>query len=161
MEKTKLELTKENYKKIQKEFNLPDFKELNEDFQIEKIKFHKTENPVREIRKFLTEKMGNYMRLIEALINPSSSPMFVFAMTKTLKQKDKQKLVEIYKEFSKFQLDLIKIDLDFSEKNEAEFVNKYFKKWKEIKKDFMSILEVIESNWDNKVPVDNGKDYFG
>ena len=48
----------------------------------------------------------------------------------------------------------------YDEKKEAEFIKESFKVWHGIKKDFTSVLKIIEKNWDAKA--DEGKrDYFG
>ncbi|MBU4308592.1 MAG: hypothetical protein KJ566_02255 [Nanoarchaeota archaeon] len=161
MEKEKsLEKLKEKYLEIQKRFGLPDFDELNREFQIEKIDSDETDYLIREIRKFFAEKFSNYMRFVEALLNPSNSPLFVFSIVKSLNSDDKTILQEVYKKLAKIEVDLIEVDLDFSEEKEAEFIKENYKVWKEIKKDLLKIIEVVKKNWDNKFE-DSAKGYFG
>jgi hypothetical protein len=76
--------------------------------------------------------------------------MFIFSLIKTIGESEKKKLSEIYKELAKIELNLIEIDVNFSEKKEAEFINNSYKTWINLKKDFLSIIERIKSNWDNK-----------
>ncbi|MBU1129520.1 MAG: hypothetical protein KJ949_02735 [Nanoarchaeota archaeon] len=161
MEKEKsLEKLKEKYLEIQKRFGLPDFDELNREFQIEKIDSDETDYLIREIRKFFAEKFSNYMRFVEALLNPSNSPLFVFSIVKSLNSDDKTILQEVYKKLAKIEVDLIEVDLDFSEEKEAEFIKETYKVWKEIKKDLLKTIEVVKKNWDNKFE-DSAKGYFG
>jgi len=161
MEKEKsLEKLKEKYLEIQKRFGLPDFDELNREFQIEKIDSDETDYLIREIRKFFAEKFSNYMRFVEALLNPSNSPLFVFSIVKSLNSDDKTILQEVYKKLAKIEVDLIEVDLDFSEEKEAEFIKENYKVWKEIKKDLLKTIEVVKKNWDNKFE-DSAKGYFG
>ena len=156
----KLEELKENYKKIQKEYNLPEFSKLNSEFSIEKVADVETDFLIREIARVMAEKFSNYLRFVELVLNPVNSPMFIFSIIKTIGEDEKKKFSEIYKELTKIELNLIELDVDFSEKKEAEFINNSYKTWMNIKNDFIKVIEKIKSNWDNKHE-NNNKAYFG
>jgi hypothetical protein len=155
-----LEDLKKSYLEIQSKYTLPDFDKLNRDFQIEKISQEETDYLIREVRKYVADKLANYMRLIESILNPVSVPIFVFSIIKTLQTEDKNKLTEIYKKLSKNEINLIEMDLELSEEKEAEFIKNSCKIWDEIKIDLIKIVEVIKNNWDTKFGV-NHKGYFG
>lgn len=151
---------KKNYSKFEKKYDLPEFDELNKDFAIERISEEKTDFLIREIRKFMAEKFSEYLRFIEGLLNPVNAPMFIFSVVKLLSAKDKETLSEAYKKLSLIGINLIELDLEFSESREAEFVKSGFSDWQKIKKDLVSIVEVVKKNWNKKSEV-NGKSYFG
>jgi len=151
---------KNNYSILSKKYSLPSFEELNQEFQIEKLAEIETDYLLREIRKFITEKFSNYLNFIETLLNPASAHMFVFTVIKTLENKDKENLSELYKKLSRKEVETIRLDLDFSEKSEAEFIKNSFEFWKNIKDGLLEIVAVIEKNWDVKVEK-VGKGYFG
>ncbi len=158
--KSDLENLKKNYKEIQGEYNLPNFEKLNEDFHIEKLSEIETDFLVREIRKFMADKFSNYLRFIEAILNPVNSPIFVFSVVKSVGVEEKKKLTEIYKKLAKIEIELIGLDIKFIEEKEVEFIKQAYEIWQEIKEDMLSIFEVVKKNWDNKSEV-NGKGYFG
>ena len=151
---------KEDYKKIQKKYDLPEFEKLNEDFQIEKLAETETDFLVREIRKFVADKFMNYLRFIESILNPVNVPMFVFSIVKSIGEDEKKKLTAVYKKLAKCEIDLIRLDIEFSEDIEAEFVKEAYESWQEMKKDILGVIDVIKKNWDNKLE-SNGKGYFG
>lgn len=159
-EKWDLGQLKNSYKPLQEKYGLPSFQKLNEDFHVEKITDNETDFVLREIRVCVTEKFLNYLRFIESLINPSNTPMFVFAMIKSLGIKDKERLIELYKKISKLEVELIELDLGYSEQKEAEAIKKYCEMWEEIKIKFSEVIEVIKNNWDNKTECDKGN-YLG
>jgi len=159
-DESKLEKLKENYAKIQKIHNLPEFDELNSDFSIEKIAENETDFLIREIVKAMADKFSNYLRFVEVLLNPVNSPMFIFSLVKTMGEVEKKKLSEIYKELARIELNLIELDVDFSEKKDADFINDSYKIWINLKKIFLDVIEKIKSNWDNKNESGN-KTYFG
>jgi len=155
-----LEKFKKEYGKIQKKHNLPSFEKLNEDFQIERIADLESDFLVREIRKFMAEKFSNYLRFIETILHPVNAPMFVFSVVKAIGSEEKSKLTGVYKELVRTEVNLIELDIEFSEKKEVEFVKESYKMWQDMKGDLMDVVKVIKKNWDNKFEV-NGKSYFG
>ena len=155
-----LENLKKDYRKIQKKYSLPEFEKLNEDFQIEKIAETETDYLIREIRKFMGEKFSNYLRFVEAILNPTNVPMFVFSIVKSITPEEREKLIEIYKQISKIEVSLIELDINFSEKKEADFIKQSYKIWQKIKKDTLEVIEAIKKNWDNKFE-GKSKGYFG
>jgi hypothetical protein len=155
-----LEKLKVNYKILQEKYFLPTFEQLNEDFQIEKITLFETELLLKEIRTCITNKFFNYLRFLESMINPANASMFVFAMAKTVDEKDREKLIKLYKEFSRLEVDLVDLDLQYLEEKEADTIKKYYPLWQEMKKELFAILDIIKKNWDAKKE-DNGKGYYG
>ncbi len=158
--KDSLEEFKEKYSKLQKKYSLPTFDEMNKDFVIEKATDFEGEFLIREIRRFVGDKIANYMRLVENLMNPVNVPIFVFSMVKALNEEDKKALSEMYKKFGEIEVNLIGIDLVYSEEKEAEFVNESFKIWQIIKKDLLRIINKVQSS-EEKKPKNNDKNYFG
>ena len=159
-EENNLENLKEDYKEIQKKYDLPEFERLNEDFQIEKLAEIETDFLVREIRKFMADKFMNYLRFIESILNPVNVQMFVFSIIKSIGEDEKKKLTEVYKKLAKCEIDLIKLDIEFSKEDEVKFIKESFELWQQMKKDISKVIEVIKKNWDNKIE-SNGKGYFG
>ncbi len=72
---------------------------------------------------------------------------------------EKNKLVEIYKKLVKSEWELIEIDLEFSEKKEAEFIKEIYGIWQHIKKDIIEVVDAVSKNWERKTQNSNRK-YF-
>ncbi|MBU3907313.1 MAG: hypothetical protein KKA64_03625 [Nanoarchaeota archaeon] len=151
---------KKEYEILQKKHNLPSFKELNEEFSVEKVTEVETDYLLREMRRYIADKISNYMRLVETMLNPVNAPMSVFSMIKTLGTSDKKLLLEAYKKMVEIEIKLMKIDIEYSEKGEAEFIKFVFDSWQEIKKKIIDVAGTIEKNIDNKFENSN-KGYFG
>jgi hypothetical protein len=84
----------------------------------------------------------------------------MFAVVKTLGTNERETLSNLYKKIAKIEIDLIELDLEYSEKKEAETIKKYYETWQDIKKEFLGIVDVIKKNWDNKIETDKGN-YLG
>jgi hypothetical protein len=151
---------KKDYEKIRKKHNLPDFEKLNEDFHIEKAAESETEILIREIRRFIGDKLANYMRFVENLLNPVNAPMFVFSIIKLIGPEEKKILSEIYKKLMKEEVKFIELDLEFNEEKEAQFIRETYQFWQKIKKDMLKVIDKINKRWDDKFEA-NSKGYFG
>jgi len=160
MKESPLEDMKKDYEKLQKKYSLPSFKEFNEEFDIEKAAEHETDCLIREIRKAIMDKEIAYLRFVEMLLNPSNAPLFFFALVKGLTSADKRLLEKLYEKLGSFELDVIELDCDYNEKAEAEFIKKIFREWAEIKKDMLSLSEILRKNWTQK-SIKDEKGYFG
>jgi len=86
--------------------------------------------------------------------------MFVYSIVKNLEEKNKENLKEIYKELTEIEMNLIEVDLDYSEKKEAEFIKNSFESWRKIKKQILEIIKKAKENPKEKTEKNN-KNYFG
>ena len=153
---------KKEYSKLQKKFGLPSFQIMNEDFQIETIAKNEAEILIREIRKIIADKLAGFMKIIESLLNPSNVPLFVFSMAKSVGEKDRKNISEIYKQLAEKEIDCLELDIVFNEKKEAKFVNDSYLLWQEIKKESIPIIDSIRKNMKIKPEPkpSNAREYF-
>jgi hypothetical protein len=145
-----LEELKKDYAVLRGKYKLPSFKELNEEFDVEKVAEHETDCLLREMRKAIMDKVIAYLRFIEMLLNPSNAPMFFFALVKGLTSDDKRALERIYEKLGGLEIDVIELDCHYNEKEEADFIKKIIKEWQCIKEEMLKIVEVLKRNWSQK-----------
>lgn len=160
MEDSSLENLKKDYEKLRKKYALPEFRQLNEEFEIEKIAEHETDFVLREIRKQMMDKIIAYLRFIEMLLNPSNAPIFFFALVKGLNEGDKRLLDGLYERLGEFEIDVIGLDCRYNEKEEAEFINKLASDWNGISEDMLRLSGTLRRNWNQKSSK-GGRDYCG
>ena len=96
-----LEKIKKEYELLKIKYNLPEFKKLNENFQIEKAAESETEVLLKEIRKCIFDKISIYARFIESLLSPVNASLFTFSILRTLNSDDKKLMEEVYKKLMK------------------------------------------------------------
>ena len=151
---------KQEYNKLKPKYKLPEFNQLAEDFDIEKTSEKQSSYLLREIRRMMNEKISAYIHLLEAFLNPSGPPMFIFTILKNSSEEEKEAIKEIYKKLAKLQLNAIKLDTIYNEKNEANFIITANQIWSEIKQKSYDLFEKFE----NKFEEDNSskkRGYFG
>jgi len=142
-----IEEIKQDYERFKEQYELPEFSKLNEVFDIEDLCDCETEFLLRKIRKIISEKVAGFLRFFEIILNPSNAPMFFFKLIKKLDKKDKENLTKIYGDLGNLEIEVVKLDLDYSEEKEAEFIKKIFGFFNGIKKEILEIVDkMVNSN---------------
>jgi hypothetical protein len=151
---------KTEYSKYLSKYSLPEFSELNKLFDIEGVDLQ-TEFFLRKVRRVISDRISAYLRFAEIILNPSNAPMFFFKLVKKLDSKDRENLSEVYESLSLLELEVIRLDLDYSEINEADFIKKTYKLFDEDSR--VKLLEIIKKlgNGDNNNKKENNGSYFG
>lgn len=155
-----LEKIKKEYEKLKGKYNLPAFSQLNDEFEIDRAAERETENLLREIRKAMAEKIVAFLRFFETILNPSNAPFFMFSIIKNLAASDKKIIEEVYEALCDFEISALELDVDYSEKKEAEFIKQGVKKWKEVKPKMLELCGAIKQAW-HVSSEKREKGYFG
>jgi hypothetical protein len=151
----------EEYNKIREKYrSLPDFDSISEDFDIEKLFEKETDFILREARRIISEKVSAYMHFFEAIINPTSPPLFIFSVLKGIDKTNKIKIENIYKRLAKFQIESMKLDTIYSEEKEAAHIEYVFGQWQSLKKEIYGVIEMLEINIDD-IKENKRSNYFG
>lgn len=161
MEKERtLEEIKIEYEKISKKHNLPNFENLIEDFDMEKLLEKAGGLLIRDVRRTITEKTSAYLHVFETFVNPASPPLFVFSFLKNINEADRKKIKHIYLVLSRLQIKNMKLDTIYNETSEIAFIKEIFVIWQDLKKEISSIVERfgVELEKDSET---NEKSYFG
>jgi len=147
------------YKPLQEKYQLPEFSKMNELFDIEDID-PETEFLLRKVRRTISEKIANYIRFIEIILNPSNAPMYFFKLLKKLDSEDKESLSKLYESLGNTELKMLSLDLDYNEDNEAKFIKEnYNTLQKEIKEEFSKVIEKLNNGEENSAKLDSS--YLG
>jgi hypothetical protein len=151
------ELKKDYFIFIDK-YGLPQFEELNENFEVEKIE-RRSDFLLRVIRKIVMEKVANSLSFVEMLLNPVNAPRMYFGYLKNLSSEDKKNLDEIYSKLSKLVVRSLRVEVGYSEEGEAELIKEAYKSWEEVKPKFRKIFDgVLKPREEEKK---RERDYFG
>src|SRR3989304_5856391 len=113
-EEKKLDKLKSDYAKIQKQYKLPSFDHLNEDFWLEEIAGSETDFLTRKIRSKVADHLSRVARFLESILNPVNASMFVFTLVKLVEPEEKRVLSDIYKKLMKMEIEIIRLDIEFN-----------------------------------------------
>ena len=146
----------EEYKKLK--YKLPDFKNLDNEFEISFIK----EKPLllKSIRRRVTEKIILCCRIIESLIYPTQSNIITATEAKNFNEDQKKKMEHIYRKLMILERDSLMLDIDPSDKNDVSYINKVFNYWSKLKKEMIMIIGIMKKSWFEEEKLDKNN-YFG
>lgn len=155
-----LEDLKKNYELLRKQYGLPEFKLLNENFDIENILIYEGDLLIKKIRKQITEKIYSYLRLFEVILNPSNAPLFIFNLLKSMSVEDKDKAQKLYRDLSKFEIDSFELEVIYNPKKEAQMIKEIYDSWQPLSKELIDFFLNLKNkyNFDSKK---SEKSYFG
>ncbi|MEK6890849.1 MAG: hypothetical protein AABX03_01800 [Nanoarchaeota archaeon] len=151
---------KDSYEVLRKKYSLPDFKTLNEEFDIGKLEFNQ-QTLLRDVRKGIISKFFSILSFIELLINPSNGSMFYMYLVRGLDNVDKENLKALFDKIGEVEIDSFKLDVKYSEAEEARFIKEKTIEWeKEIKPVLSETIVRLGVNW-KKISTKKEKSYFG
>jgi len=153
---------KKEYSVFEKKYNLPTFSKMSEEFDIDHVAERDVEFLLREIRRYVNDKVMSYLRFIEMLLNPASAgaPMFLFSLTKLLSPEKRVQLEKTYAILARLNLDSLSLDIVSQEKEEAAFILRAHKQWKDVVESLQDVMKDFQENWDQESKR-NTKSYFG
>ncbi len=154
-----IDLLKQNYEILKKKYVLPEFKFLNDNFEIENID-PDSEIILKAIRKHTTEKIFYTLRTLETFVNPANAPMFIFDIIKLLKDSDKELIKKLYDKIVVYEIEAFGLEAEYDEKNEADFINQISSDWKDISADLKKIYLAMKIT-DTVEVKKTEKSYFG
>jgi hypothetical protein len=149
---------KREYEVLAKKYSLPNFKQLNEEFEVERIN-HESETVLRAVRKAVMEKMINMLGFLEMFINPVNVPRMYIPYIKSISAADKKEIDKIYDDVSALTMEGLDYEVDYSEEGEAKLIKKTFDMWNSVKPSLRKIL----ANMRKPVADDSKKErsYYG
>jgi len=151
---------KGEYSKIKEKYGLPEFAKLCEDFDVYKTDEKESTYLVRAIRRSVNEKVSAYLHLLELFINPNSPPLFILSAISSLGSLEKESIKGMYKELSRMQVEVMKMDTVYDEKKEALFIINTFNQWQKIKPKMIKIIDKVGEGIE-KEETSKERGYFG
>jgi hypothetical protein len=141
----KFEEFKQKYALLNKTHNLPDFDEMNNSFDIGKIR-RDSGNLIRDIRRVMIEKISYYNKLLEMMINPSNaSPIFLMLLNE-ITMEDKKVIESVMNKFVEIEINAHKLDVSSTETEEIKLIKKVFEIWNTEKSEVSYLIGILERN---------------
>ena len=149
---------KKIYLQFEKKYNLPEFNELNKEFEIFKARKDR-DFVLRSIRKVIMDKIVNALGFLEMLLTGMNAPRMYMPYLKTITNEDKKIMEDIYSKFAELSMLSLEREIEYSEKAEADLIKNSYKCWASVRPDFKKLLLHIKNP--NMDISRKEKSYFG
>lgn len=146
------------YQALKKKHNLPELKELDKEFSIGKLE--ETDFLFRSIINKMIEKLEQTLKILGEILQPESNLVNMYE-AEAFSDDEKKKIFDLLKKVAYQHKELLINDFEHDESSAAELINKNFKEWKELKKEFLKILEKIKHHWKKETKSKLELGYFG
>ena len=137
--------TEKQYSELKKKLNLPDFKEIDLEFEISDLE--ETNFLLRNIIRRMEEKLDFYSTMLEELLQPDTSNLYAMHETRYFDDDEKKQMYELYTKLMSFNRQSIEVSLTHNEKDEADFVNNLFNNWKILRQELLVFVKKIKDSW--------------
>ncbi|MBT5022337.1 hypothetical protein HOK51_02770 [Candidatus Woesearchaeota archaeon] len=148
---------KDEYNKIQKKFKLPDFDDLNKDFEISSVETEPF--LLRNIRNKLFENIEHVTAILDDLVHPDKFTSLTESAVLT--EQDKEMIITLYKQLMYYSRLALEISVEDSDDLNANFINEFYLFWNESKKILLIITKKMKDCWTNNTVEKSDIAYFG
>lgn len=155
--KEEFEIRKE-YEKIQKKYKIPEFEELNTEFELESLE--KKEFLVRAIRRRMNDKVIFFCRIIENIIYPNGQSQIGTYEAGFFSDEKKNELSVIHKKLMIYERQSLLLDITPNDNGDAEYIKALTLEWKNFKNELKETVLIMENSWKNTVE-EKEERYFG
>jgi len=136
---------------IEKQYNelkkhkLPEFKELDSEFEISDLE--ETNFLLKAIIRRMAEKLDFYSTMLEEVLQPDTSNLYAMHETKFFDEDEKKQMYELYTKLMNFNRQSIEVSLEHNEKDEADFINNLLNEWKALKQELLMFVRKMRASW--------------
>ncbi|MDP6600188.1 MAG: hypothetical protein QF798_02005 [Candidatus Woesearchaeota archaeon] len=149
----------QEYNKLSKKYKLPKFQEIDSEFEISSL-----ESPrflIKNILRRIVEKLEFYIEVIGNLVHPDASSLTTMYEVRFFSEDEKNNMYGLFKKMMIFDRSIVGIVLSNDDKKQAEFLNKFFQKWLEMKKELASYIDKMKESWEKESTIEEDLGYFG
>ena len=147
------------YNELKKKFKLPDFREIDFEFEISDLE--ETNFLIRAIMRRIAEKLDFYTTIIEEIIQPDASNLYAMHESRFFEEDEKKIMYDFYKKLMNLSRCSVELSLEHNEKEESEFINNFIQEWKEIKKELVRYIKRLKDSWKTETDTKEDIGYLG
>lgn len=152
------EIEKE-YSNLSKKCKLPKFKDIDDEFEISALDNEKF--LIKNILRNISEKLEFYIEFISNLVHPDGSSISSMYEIRFFSEEEKNGMYKMFKRLMKIDRNIAEIVLRNDEKEQADFLNKFFNDWQNMKKELLRYIEKMKDSWEKQSTIEEDIGYFG
>ena len=147
------------YNELRKKLRLPDFKELDNGFEISDLE--ETNFLLRAVVRRIAEKLDFYTTMLEEVLQPDTSNLYAMHETSYLDEDEKKKMYNLYGKLMNLNRRSIEVSLGHNQINEAEFINEVLSEWKNLRVELLKYVRKMKDSWKTEADTKEDIGYLG
>ena len=147
------------YIELSKKYKLPKFNEI--DAELELSSFDDANFLLKGALRSIVDKLDFYTNLITNLLQPDAASLSSMHETRFFAQDERNEVYSLFKIIMKHYRNAILLILENDEKKQADFLNRFFNEWIEIKKQLLIYIEKMKESWGKETTIEEDLGYLG
>jgi len=159
---TKINLLEE-YNKHKKKYSLPDFKPLDEEYEITNIQKN-LQDPkliLKFVRRRINEKITFFVQILETMLSPNPNSIINITESKFLPEEERENMEALLKTLMYFERYSILLDVTSDDKSNASFIKEVWQEWPKFKKTIEEYAKILKNKWKEEEEKAIAEHYFG
>ena len=147
-----------DYEILKKKYSLPNFEELDNEFElscIEEPKFL-----LKEIRFRIDEKLDSMCAMIEEILQPDTKVSTLYE-SRMFNEAHKEQAFAVFKKLMKLKKKSTKLSILNSEKDDAAFITSSLDEWRNLKKPLVALVDMLIDAWEKEPDAKENVSYMG
>lgn len=149
---------KKLYESLRRKYKLPAFDELDAEFEISAIEAETA--LLREVRKQISEKVGNVNSFVEEVLQPDTNLVNLYE-SRVFDEDEKKRLFELYKRLMVVDRNLVELMIANDEKLDAAFIKSFHEEWRKIKPELLRFIRKLKESWEKETEEGETAGYMG
>ena len=139
-------MKKEDYDAYKQKYpELPDYEELDWEFEISEI--DKKKFLLRHIRRSMTNKIERLAEILQSILQPDPASFIDLYECRMYNEEDKKNIFEICRKLMHHSRNFMEVALQRDDKLEAEAITAAYKNWKENKEQVIELIKKMKESW--------------
>lgn len=136
------------YAAYQKKYTLPSYAKLNKEFEflymghITALDF-----PLRFIRRRIADRLAGAVNYLQTILQPNPGSFVLLRESSFFSAEDKQKVSNLLQQFILLERGSFVLEVSGEEKDDAVYIQKTFKSWLTLKKDYAALVKLLPEGW--------------
>jgi len=149
----------ELYAPAARQYKLPEYDELNHDFEVDTID-PECKHLLKEVAKKVFERLDMFKKILETTIQPDAS-ILTMQEAEFLSEADYDKVGDALRHLMRLDRTLLLAELENDEKAYAEFINEAMREWPRIKQELTPIVKRMQQGWSKPNGAKKRQQYLG
>jgi len=149
---------KKEYLQLAKKHSLPDFEDVNKQFQISDIE--KSDFLLSDVRERVVDKISYYADFIADVLQPDTNLTNMYE-SRIFSEKEKNDIFKTFRRLMFWKREGLEISISNDDSRTAQFITNFLKEWTDLKPKLSEIVKKVRDSWESESEKPEKLGYFG